>query len=158
MEKIFEFDERVIRVGVEAKDCSAALRYMGTVLYEAGYVKKSYIEAIITREKNFPTGLPTGEYSVAIPHTDSCHVTTSMIAIGILKYPVKFKNMGDSNDEVSVKIIFMLAMNNSENQLKLLSAFMGNLQDQSLLKNLAESKDVASVVKLVEGKIKFEMM
>ncbi|WP_019554652.1 PTS sugar transporter subunit IIA [Propionispira raffinosivorans] len=155
MEKIFKFDETVIRVGIEAVDCYDALDQLANTLCNAGYVKKSYVDAIITREKIFPTGLPTGKYGVAIPHADICHVNSSMIAVGILKDPVEFKNMGDIEDTVSTKIIFMLAMNNSENQVKLLSAFMGNLQDQELLKNLAEAKNVHSVIKLIDGKIKF---
>lgn len=155
MEKIFKFDENVIRVGIEAVDCYDALDQLANTLYDTGYVKKSYMEAIIAREKIFPTGLPTGKYGVAIPHSDICHVNSSMIAIGMLKDPVDFKNMGDIEDKVAVKIIFMLAMNNCENQVKLLSTFMGNLQDQELLKNLAEAKDTHSVIKLIDGKIKF---
>lgn len=155
MAQVFEFDERVIQTGVEAETSAEALKKIGAVLVETGYVKESYIDAIIEREKNFPTGLPTGENGVAIPHTDVCHVIRPMIAVGILKKPVLFKNMGDHNQEVPVKIVFMLAMNNCDNQVKLLSAFMGNLQDQNLLDGLANAENAQCVAALMKGKIAF---
>ncbi len=155
MEHIFTFDEKVISVGLQADDCYDALRQMSAMLYQAGYVKESYQEAIISRERIFPTGLPTGGVGVAIPHADACHVKASMIAVGILENPVRFKNITNAEVEENVKIIFMMAMNNSERQVKLLSAFMANLQDQKLLQQLTRAADVAAVAALLKGKIKF---
>ncbi len=154
-ETVFEFDENVICTDVEAESAEEALRKVAAALMEAGYVKESYIEAIVKREGSFPTGLPTGENGVAIPHTDICHVVSPMIAIAILKHPVNFKNMAEHTENVAVRILFMLAMNNCENQVKLLSAFMGNLQDQELLMNLANADNPERVAELMRGRIRF---
>lgn len=155
MAQIFKFDEQVIQTGIEAETAAEALEKIGAKLVEAGYVKNSYIAAIVEREKHFPTGLPTGENGVAIPHTDICHVMKPMIAVGILKEPVQFQNMGDHTQTVAVKIIFMLAMNHCDNQIKLLSAFMENLQDQVLLDQLANASSARRVAELMKGKISF---
>ena len=64
--------EKLIFIDVEAKDREEAIGKMAKELYKKGYVKESYINAILDREKVFPTGLPTEEVGVAIPHTDSC--------------------------------------------------------------------------------------
>jgi PTS system galactitol-specific IIA component len=155
MGKCFEFDERVIAVDLEVSDREDALRQMAQMLQDAGYVRDTYSEAIIRRERTFPTGLPTGENGVAIPHTDICHVIDPMIAVGILKAPVEFQNMGDIEDAVNVKIMFMLAMNNCDNQVRLLSELMQIIQDQCLLAKLCTAQSVADISLLLSNKIHF---
>ncbi|CUH94679.1 hypothetical protein P22_0745 [Propionispora sp. 2/2-37] len=153
MGKCFEFDKKAMAVGLEASDQEDVLKQMAQTLYNAGYVLDSYGEAIIQRERSFPTGLPTGENGVAIPHTDVCHVKAPMIAVGTLKAPVEFKSMGGLEEVVPVKIIFMLAMKNSDNQVKLLSQLMQIIQDQELLEQLAAAQSVSDVITLLNGKI-----
>ncbi|SFL47959.1 PTS sugar transporter subunit IIA [Pelosinus propionicus] len=155
MGKCFEFDEKVIAVGLEVRDREDALRQMSQMLYKAGYVRDTYSEAIIRRERSFPTGLPTGENGVAIPHTDICHVIAPMIAVGIFKTPVEFQNMGDIEEAIHVKIIFMLAMNHCDNQVKLLSELMQIIQDQSLLNQLCITQSVTDISRLLKDKIHF---
>ncbi|MBP2659330.1 MAG: sugar transporter subunit [Firmicutes bacterium] len=155
MGKCFEFDEKVIAVGLEVSDREDALRQMAQMLHNAGYVRDTYGEAIIRRERTFPTGLPTGENGVAIPHTDICHVIAPMIAVGILKTPVEFQNMGDIEDAIHVKIMFMLAMNNCDNQVRLLSELMQIIQDQYLLKKLCIAQSVTEIGRLLKDKIHF---
>lgn len=153
MGKCFEFDKKAMAVGLEARDREDVLKKMAQLLYNAGYVLDTYGEAIIQRERNFPTGLPTGENGVAIPHTDVCHVKAPMIAVGILKSPVEFNSMGGMEEVVSVKIIFMLAMNNGDNQVKLLSQLMQIIQDQDLLEQLSSAQSVSDICTLLDGKI-----
>ena len=44
---------------------------IGTVLIEKGMVKPVYIEKILKREENFPTGIDLGYMQVAMPHEES---------------------------------------------------------------------------------------
>ncbi len=155
MGKCFEFDEKVIAVGLVVRDREDALRQIAQMLHKAGYVQDTYTEAIIRRERAFPTGLPTEENGVAIPHTDICHVIAPMIAVGILKTPVDFQNMGDIEDAIPIKIIFMLAMNNCDNQVRLLSELMQIIQDQYLLKKLCVAQSIADIGRLLKDKIHF---
>lgn len=60
-------------------------------MFEKGYVKSTYIDAVLEREKTLPTGLDIGEMCVAIPHTDSKHVNESNVALAVLKNPVEFR-------------------------------------------------------------------
>ncbi len=69
--------EDIILLGVDATDREDAIRQLGKVMFDKGYVKDTYVDAVITREKSFPTGLPTEEVKVAIPHTDTTHVNSS---------------------------------------------------------------------------------
>ncbi|MDQ0205116.1 PTS sugar transporter subunit IIA [Pectinatus haikarae] len=153
MEKTFQFDTAVNQIKLEVKNSDEALKKISSLLYSFGYVKDTYSDAIIAREKLFPTGLPFEKCGVALPHTDCCHVNKPMIAICTLKTPVTFQNMGDASQPVSVKIIFMLAMKKSENQLQLLSELMENLQDNMLMENLLQTDSAKEITALMAGRI-----
>ena len=107
-------DESLIVPHLEARDAADAIRALGTLLYHQGYVRDTFVEAVLEREKSFPTGLPTAEIQVAIPHADVEHVVKPGIAIGILEEPVEFGEMGSEDQKVRVKIICMLAVRQSE--------------------------------------------
>jgi len=72
-------DESLILTDLEVTDKEELLKMMGTNLMEKGLVKESFIKAIIEREKNYATGLPTKSVSVAIPHTDPEHVNKKLL-------------------------------------------------------------------------------
>ena len=115
-------DQNLVMINLEAETQQEALEKLAGRLYETGYVKETYAQAILEREKVFPTGLPTEGYGVAIPHTDVEHVHKPAVALGILQKPVKFNLMGDLNPEsqVDVQIMFMLAIKEPHMQLELL--------------------------------------
>jgi len=107
---------------------------MADVMFQEGYVNEGFHNAIIRREENFPTGLPTGEINVAIPHTDPEYVNRPAVCLGILDSPVKFNVMGMENETVLVSVLFMLAIKKKEDQLGLLQKLIATCQDQEMLK------------------------
>lgn len=110
------------------------LGQMADVMFQEGYVNEGFHNAIIRREENFPTGLPTGEINVAIPHTDPEYVNRPAVCLGILDSPVKFNVMGMENETVLVSVLFMLAIKKKEDQLGLLQKLIATCQDQEMLK------------------------
>src|SRR5699024_7034869 len=136
MSKVF-FDEPVILLDVEASSREEALKVVGGNLVDQGLVKESFIQAILNREAEFATGLPTAGVSVAIPHTDVEHVNQKAISVAVLKDPVDFVIMGDETETTPVKIIFMLAMDEADSQLSLLQKLMQTFQDEDTLKFIA---------------------
>jgi PTS system galactitol-specific IIA component len=71
------------------------LALMANRLIDKGYTKQSYLQAVLNREKEYPTGLPTNGVGVAIPHADTKYVLKPGIAVATLKSPVKFNVMGN---------------------------------------------------------------
>ena len=75
---------------------------VATLLEEREIVTPTYREALITREKSFPTGLDM-EFlgkdlpNVAIPHTDIVHNLAEKVVVVQLEKPVTFYNMIASN-------------------------------------------------------------
>ncbi|MDY0404629.1 PTS sugar transporter subunit IIA [Virgibacillus sp. 179-BFC.A HS] len=94
-------DESIIFLDLQEKTKEDVLSVMGGKLYEKGLVKATFIDAIIAREREFATGLPTKGVSVAIPHTDIEHVNQKTISVGILKEPVAFGVMGGGPEETT---------------------------------------------------------
>lgn len=140
-------------------DVAAASQYelLGTVadnLRQQGFVKDSYKEAVIAREKVFATGLPTMDGGgVAIPHTDIEHVDKAAISFCKLKSPVDFVVMGDENSTVSVDIIFMLALKEAHSQIEMLQELMGILQDEEALSFLRTETDKARLCRFLQDRL-----
>ncbi|BEU86710.1 PTS sugar transporter subunit IIA [Selenomonas sp. TAMA-11512] len=141
--------EELVLLDVEAEDRFELLGKAADRLKEEGYVKDSYKDAVIAREKVFATGLPTLIGGVAIPHTDVEHVESPAICIARLKTPVDFVIMGDDTETVPVDLIFMLAMKEAHAQLTLLQNLMGILQDEEALKLVKMSTDVKEIADFV---------
>ena len=60
--------EELIELTLEAEDFEDAIKKIGEDAYRKGYVKEGFADAVIKREKLYPTALPTEVLKVAIPH------------------------------------------------------------------------------------------
>lgn len=147
------FNEELIVLNLEAKDDKDAIRQLANRLFKAGYVKESFIEAIIEREANYPTGLSSGDMGVAIPHTDSIHVNKAALAIGILKKPVKFQMMGMSEKSVYVSLVFMMAIDDPNKHLEMLKTLMNIFQQHDLLAKLKNARKLEEVANIFDNVI-----
>ncbi|RSL34047.1 PTS sugar transporter subunit IIA [Salibacterium salarium] len=146
-------DETLIVDNVEKSTKEGVLRSLATNLYEQGLVKETYIQAIIDREEQYATGLPTKGSSVAIPHTDKEHVKQKSLTIGILDNPVDFGIMGEEQETTPVDIVFMLAMDDEHSQLSMLQRLMKIFQDEDQLLFLKNTKDKTKVVNALHDKL-----
>lgn len=140
--------ESTISLGLEAETSTDVICHLGQKLMDVGLVKDSFIEAALTREISYPTGLQLdGDINVAIPHTDVIHVNNSGVAMAVLKSPVVFQNMEDSSDQVTVSIVFLLALDQPHAQIEMLQEIAVVLQDQEILQQLINAKEPADVLK-----------
>lgn len=94
-----------------------------------------YAEALISRERQYPTGLNTTAYGIAIPHADQEFTKEGSLVMAILDKPTLFKEMGTLND-VNVEVIFLLLVSEMENQVKVLKSIVELIQDDNKLKKL----------------------
>lgn len=147
-------DPGLVVMNLEASSDQEALDILAHKLLEWGYVKESYVQAVKDREKTFATGLAFEIMGIALPHTDSVHVIRQSIAIGVLKKPVTFKEMGTENDHVNVELIFMLAIKKSETQIDFLGKMLDVFQGQEKLKNIKNATSPEEITKLFKQYIK----
>ncbi|WP_270180041.1 PTS sugar transporter subunit IIA [Alkalihalobacillus sp. CinArs1] len=120
------------------------LRRLSDSLIESGYAKDSFLRSVLEREETYPTGLPAS-IGVAIPHTDPHHIHKPGISIGVLQEPVVFQMMGNSSERIHVEIVFMLAIKDPKEQVKLLQSLMELIQSEELLSRLKECNSLDEV-------------
>ena len=121
---------------LNAKDAGDALLKVARSLVEHGYAKETFPEAVVAREKEFPTGLPSDGIGVAIPHCDATRVISTGLAVATLAEPVDFGVMGSFDDTIPVDILFMLAMKDPAWHLDVLGQVAALVRNQSKLNEI----------------------
>lgn len=148
-----DLDLDLIELNVSAKSSGNVIELLGEKMRKKGYVKDTYVAAVLDREKNLPTGLNLGEFSVAIPHTNAEHVVSSHFGVAVLNQPVVFHSMIDPTEELGVDLVFLLAINDPAGQVSLLKKLMSIFQDVELLKKIkaAETKEeIKTLLKIIQ--------
>ena len=102
MEKV-SINKNLVFRNLDFKSNSEAESFIADKLFEQGYVKQGYKDALLEREKQFPTGLPSSAPAIAIPHANADLVNKTTLAVVTLNKPVTFKNMGAVNDDINVQ-------------------------------------------------------
>lgn len=139
-----------IIIHLEAKTKEEALKIIIDKMYKGGYVKKEYLADVLEREKNYPTGLPTDGIKVAIPHASRENVIKGCIGIGILNRSVEFKNIVDDEDILDVEIIFVLANEDDDIQVSIISNLMDLLSQSNKLEEIKSCKNPKELIELLE--------
>lgn len=125
------------------------IRILSEKLLKRSYVKESFPEAVLRREIEFPTGLPT-DIPIAMPHADAQYCRHAAIAIATLKKPVKFFEMGNPQKELNVHIVFMLSIINPDSQitwLKKLTTIFGDTSNLNLLLHAVTAETLTEIFK-----------
>lgn len=148
------FNRDFILFDVEAKNKEELIKLLADKLYDAGYVKDTFLNAVLEREKVYPTGLPTGGVKVALPHTYAEHVLKPIIVIANLKNPVAFKEMGNGVNDIMAELVFMLAVTDPKNEVTLLQKLMGIFSKEDVLLKLKSSRDAETTLGILEGELK----
>ena len=135
----------LIILNLNCKTSEEVIRQLGQMLEDRGLVKAGFVQSILKREKEYPTGLPTGGTAVAIPHTNADFVLKSAMITAILAAPVPFCNMANPDESLPVRIVFMLAIKEPAFQVVWLKELMGLLRKSGQLQKMLELNDVNSI-------------
>ncbi|MGI6229868.1 MAG: PTS sugar transporter subunit IIA [Tractidigestivibacter sp.] len=139
----------VIRIEDEGLTCEDVERRIASVLTEQGYAKDSYAQAIVDREKNFPTALDMGGYNVAIPHCDVENVNKAAFCMAVLAHPVAWHKMDEPDETCPVSVVVMLALTEAHAHLEMLQKVIAFVQDQELVGKVVASKSADEIYALV---------
>ncbi len=144
------FNESMILKLDGQKTNREVLSAMADHLFQKGLVKETYKEAILNREKEFPTGLFTGNLNVAIPHADTRHVNNASLCVGIAENPVKFYAMDEPDNIIDINMVFMLALKEAHGHIEMLQKVISLIQDQEAVEKMIKAKDLKAVYEIVE--------
>ncbi len=148
-------DRDLIRIGVDVEKQNEVIEMLGMLMEEKQLVKPTYVQAVLDREKIYPTGLPTRGISVAIPHTDSSHVKKSAIGLAVLHQPVGFSLMGgDGSEQIDAQIVFLLAISDSKAQIELLKKLMRLFQNDEVLSKIVAAEEVEVIYEYLDEALK----
>ncbi|CUS25412.1 hypothetical protein FC70_GL001201 [Paucilactobacillus oligofermentans DSM 15707 = LMG 22743] len=129
-------DKRSVFANLEVDSSDQVIDVLSKSLFDQNRVISSFGDAVKAREIEYPTGIPSGDITVAIPHTDVKYVKQASLAFATLKKPVAFRNMGDKSQTLDVQIVVMLAMVEPHSQVTVLQSLMSLFQEQDYLKEL----------------------
>jgi PTS system galactitol-specific IIA component len=91
-------------------------------LLEMGYVDEGYLEALLEREKEYPTGLVVGRnLNVAIPHAGVEHVRKEALVVVKTRRKISFRKMDEPEVEVPVDAVFLLVIKEPKGYVKFLA-------------------------------------
>ncbi|QNN53867.1 PTS sugar transporter subunit IIA [Nocardioides mesophilus] len=144
------FAEQLSHVGPPAGSREELLQLLAGSALAAGYVHESFTEALLERERSFPTGLPTPLPS-AIPHTDTVHVVRPALAAALLSDPVGFAEMGGSGREVAAELVVLLLVDEPGAQVEVLGRLLKVLQKADLRARLAHVTTPAALAETLNA-------
>ena len=98
-------------------------------LLEQGLVAAGFLDQVVEREDDYPTGLASNNLgpelpNLAFPHTEGCFVKQQRVVPIKLLAPVSFKSMVDPSRELPVGFCFMLLDQKADGQAELLARTM----------------------------------
>lgn len=143
---VVRFDE----AGLTTSDIESKL---ADVLFEHGYVKDSYKQAILDREAGFPTAFDVSGMNIAMPHCDVAHVEKGAICMGVLANPIDWRRMDDPEATCAVSLVVMLALNEAHAHLEMLQKVVGLVQDQELVAKVVAASTEQEVYDLVKDQL-----
>ena len=138
---------------VDFNSADEIIHFLAEQLKKENKVKDTFEQAVKSREAVHPTGLPSGEIAVAIPHTDVQYVNAPAITFATLSHPISFHNMAVTEQTLNVQIVVMLALKNPHSQVEMLQKLMALFQDQELLSKLMQISSDKDLYKAVSKHI-----
>lgn len=140
------FNEKHIYLDKSFENKNELFHFIAIKLISEGYVEKDYETALKEREENFPTGLATEKFGIAIPHCDAIHVKKQCISFIRMKSPVTFNQMGSiSNETVDCKFAFVLSVKEPSKQVNVLVTLVGLIQDSDFMSELLQSNSETEI-------------
>lgn len=140
----------VIFRNLEFENSEQVISFLADKLLEKGYVKKGYKEAILERELEYPTGLPSNSPGIAIPHANHELVNSTTVGIATLKKPVLFHNMEDTKNTVGIQIVIMLAIDEPHGHIDMLQKIVAIIQDEATRQNIIGAESDNQLFSLLE--------
>lgn len=144
------YNEKLIHVIDKEMNQEEVFAFVCKHLEENEYVTSEYFNALKEREKEYPTGLQTNTYAVAIPHVDTGYVKKPVIAVTKFEHPVEWGNMEDMDEKLPVSLVFTLALSKNEKHMTVLGSIIQLIQNDEVMKRIMESDSSFEILHLLE--------
>ena len=140
---MFFKSKKNIRVNYKADTQEQVIRQVGQMLVDSGYVKQSYVDGMVEREKTFSTFMGNG---LALPHgVEAAKKEIKSSGIAVMTFPE-----GTDWDGNKVNVVIGIA-GVGEEHLDILSVIADKMMDETAAEKLATG-DVDTVYEILGGK------
>lgn len=152
------FDENAVFVS-ERTQKEEVIKEVSDKLLDMGFVKEKFLENVLLREKDYPTGIDLSVVdpelpNIAIPHTESEFVNVRKVIPVHLDNEIEFNNMIDPDKKLNVKFLFMILNDDPEGQSNILAKIMNFVTTTPLndLKAFFKSNDTVAIYNFLNKK------
>ncbi len=135
----------VIVANLDVHSAEEAITTLAVKLFQNGVVKNGFLESVIKREKEFPTGLNT-PIPIALPHTEVKYSKKEAFAIATLKKPVLFREMGNPEKKVGARIILMPVLTKHSNKNVIFYDLLRKCRDKNIASRLLNAKSSSEII------------
>ena len=142
-------DRSVIIPQLKAANWKEAVSVLGEQLFKKGLVKEGFIDAVISREKEFPTGLNT-PIPIALPHTEFKYSKKESFAIATLKNTISFREMGNPENRIDAKIILMPVLVKNNEEKTVFYDLFKKCRDKNIATRLLSAKSKEEIKQILE--------
>ncbi len=142
-------ENNIFVVASSAKKVEEVITQLSNELLKRETVKPAYVDAVLAREKEYPTGIPVS-VPVALPHTDAEYCLKPAIIVGKLAQPVPFGMMGGEEDEVvEVRLVFMLSLPDPKNQIETIKNLTEMFRKDSVLEKILQTQSLDEIKAII---------
>ena len=137
------FDEKLFFTDVEGNSVESVITWLGTQLYQAGFVDEAFTQSVLDREALYATSLGN---LVAIPHAFLQHTRRPCIAVATLKEPIQWGSE-------KVQLVFLLNISTSQEAdfKPLFEQLFLLINDRKKIQRLIKAANFTEVLKELNG-------
>ena len=143
-----KMSEQLAFIGRDYKSSDALIRAAGAVAVSLGYADEEFIQDVINREAEYPTGL-NAVMPIAIPHV-STHVRESFMSVVTLREPVPFQPMDGRGGTLPVQIVFVFGLLDHRDQVQVLKRLAQMFKDKAALQQLMDASSDAEGCAIIQ--------
>ena len=147
VQKIIQEHTQLLTMG-GGGDCESLLVELADYAIEQGLAKPGFAEALLEREKKFPTGIQAVS-GIAIPHSEQEFTIKPSLIIAVLEQGTWFRPMGGGKD-VLVETVFLLLLEQAEHQVEMLSNIVSFIQDEEKMNSLRSEEHAFGTITAFE--------
>jgi len=137
---------------IEEAQCHEELfRKMGQILYEQGYVKDGYFDAIMKREEKYPTGLVTEAFPICMPHVEAEYVKKNAVVIVKLEPPVAFQRMDDPTQQIMSELAFFIIIADKSSHTKAIASLARIFMSPETLRKIKSASSHEEILEIIRN-------
>lgn len=148
-----QLDDNIIFLNKKFLSREDMFKSISHELLDNNYVTEQYLEKVIQRENEHPTGFKLKTLNVAMPHVDCEFVKKDGMFVVTSKEGIIFKN-AETDEDLPVNIIFGLLLKQSDTHLTFLMKLASSFSNDMILQKIVESNNKFEIKNILKDILK----